>query len=122
MAALSPQSPQKCNLEYYQAIVHNQTSLVTVKELKTIMNERVNMFTVSTTKQFIGLCREHYQQMYGHIHHAAAFDSCGAKPKKGEAYTRNCPSPSIVNGYLSHISIETSALTSSSTIYLSCYK
>ena len=86
------------------------------------MNKRVNAFTVSTTKQSIGLCKEHYQQMYEHIHHAAACDSCGVKPKKGEAFTRHCPSPTIVNGYLSHISNETSALTSSSTICLSCYK
>ena len=60
--------------------------------------------------------------MYEHMHHAAACDSCGAKPKKREAFTRHCPSPTLVSGYLSHISTETSALTSFSTICLSCYK
>ena len=117
--------PKKCNLENCQATVHAQTSLVAVdelEELEHILKERVNAFTVSTSTQSIGLCRMHYQKMYALLHQSTPCNSCAAIPKKGEVFSRHCPSPTLIHGYLSHISAETSSLTSSSTICLPCYK
>ena len=86
------------------------------------MKKRVSQFTISSTKQSVGLCMEHYTQIYSHLHADTPCDSCGAKPEKWEAFKRHCPSPTLINDYLSHISTETSSLTASSTICTSCYK
>ena len=58
-----PILPKKCNMEHCQAMVDTQ-AVVTVDELENILNERVKAFTVSTSKQSIGLCRKH--SMYIH--------------------------------------------------------
>ena len=97
-----PILPKKCNMEHCEAMVDTQTSLVTVNELENILKERVNAFTVSTSKQSIGLCRKHYKQMYAFLYHTPC-DSCDDKPKRGEVFSRHCPSPALVNGYLSYI-------------------
>ena len=60
--------------------------------------------------------------MYVSLHQSTPCNSCGAMPKKGEVFSRHCSSPTVINGYLSHISSEPSSLTSSSTICLPCYK
>ena len=49
-------------------------------------------------------------------------ESCQVKPKKGENFKRHYSSPGIVNQYLSQMSQETSTLTISSNLCLSCYK
>ena len=79
----------------------------------------MNEFTISSTSASIGLCKEHYARLYSYLHPSIPCESCSAKPKQWENFTRHCPSPNIVNGYLSHISNEKSTLTASSTI---CYK
>ena len=114
--------PIKCNMEYCQASVYAQTSLVAVDELERILKERVSAFMVSIATQSIGLCREHYQRMYVSLHQSTLCNSCGAMPKKGEVFSRHRGSPSGINGYLSHISSEPSSLTSSSTMCLPCYE
>ena len=47
---------------------------------------------------------------------------CTTKERKRRFFPRNCPSPDLINEYLSAISNEPSTLTSVSTICLSCYK
>ena len=113
---------KKCSIERCQAELHTHTTLASVEQIEMILNERVNTFTISSSSQSVALCREHYAQVYTHLHPATPCDSCGVKPKKGEAFKRHCPSPAVVNGYLSHISTETSSLTASSVICTSCYK
>ena len=70
----------------------------------------------------LGLCQEHYQKMYAHLHKTDSCDSCGGKARKGESYSRHCPAPHIINNYLNHISGESRTLTSSSKLCYTCYK
>ena len=118
----SSMQKKKCSIERCQAELHTHTTLASVEQIEMILNERVNTFTISSSSQSVALCREHYAQVYTHLHPATPCDSCGVKPKKGEAFKRHCPSPAVVNGYLSHTSTKTSSLTASSVICTSCYK
>ena len=113
---------KKCSVEQCQAELHAHTTLASVDDIETFLEERVNEFTISNTSASIGLCKEHYARLYSYLHPSIPCESCSAKPKQWENFKRHCPSPNIVNGYLSHISNEKSTLTASSTICMSCYK
>ena len=72
--------------------------------------------------QPITVCGDHYNQLYRQFHKTShPCFSCGIKPKRGTTFTRHCPNPSLVNGYLSEGG-EAGEITSSDCICLSCYK
>lgn len=112
---------KKCNIENCQALVYTNTSLASVDEIETFLQERVHGFTTDGSRESIALCKEHYDRMYLHLHPKAC-DSCGARPRKSEVFNRHCPSPDIVNSHLHHIAAEKSNLSASSIICISCYK
>ena len=93
--------PKSCSVETCKSIVHAQTSLVTVDELETRLREKVTSFTIQADQSAsIGLCKEHYMQMYQSLH-SSPCDSCQAKPRKGQTFNRHCSSPEVVNEYVS---------------------
>lgn len=111
-----PVPPKLCNVQHCQNVVHAKTSLMSAAALETCLKAKVN-----DQSTLIGLCREHYTKMYMILNNAPCA-SCQTKPKKGESFNRHCSSPEVVNEYLSQVSEEKSALTSSSTICFTCYK
>ena len=108
--------PKLCNVQQCQGTVYARTSLMSAAALETCFKAKVN--DVSTV---VGLCREHYTKMYKMLS-SPPCESCQVKPKKRETFNRHCSSPDIVNQYLSQMSQETSTLTISSNICLSCNK
>ena len=99
---------KRCSIESCKALVESTTSQMTVNELEDIYHERVCTFTMSAcaTKQSIGLCKKHYNKMYSILNQKTPCNSCGAQPRKGkgEVFSRHCPSPDLINEYLSAIS------------------
>ena len=60
-----PVPAQACNLQHCKNKVYAKTTLVTVQELETLFNAKMNGFTVNGDQSTsIGLCREHYQLIY----------------------------------------------------------
>ena len=128
----APKPVPKCNIDNCQHSIYRNTNLVSVTELQQILGENVTAFMIEcysesspsapTPPASIGLCQEHYQKMYAHLHKTDSCDSCGGKARKGESYSRHCPAPHIINNYLNHISGESRTLTSSSKLCYTCYK
>ena len=103
-----PKKTGKCTIELCEDTVFTETNQVTADELEHILRKRVHSFTVSTctSRQSIGLCKQHYNQMYVTLNHAAPCDLCGTRPKRGEVFSRHCPSPTIVNEYIHELHIK----------------
>ena len=117
-----PKLKQSCNIEGCHTTVYSQTSLASPEELQLLFEKRVIAFSIESSKSTIGLCQDHYTQMYAHLRHPTPCGSCGAKPKKGKTHTRHCPTPPLINKYLNHVSTEASSLTAASKVCFTCYK
>ena len=123
MATKSSRASDKCNIESCEHPVYSRTNLVTVDRLQEILHQRIVAFDVEPGQEVsIGLCTEHYLQMYRQLHQPLPCSSCGGMPRKGEPFTRHCPAPVVITNYLNHISSETINLTDTSIICYSCYK
>lgn len=96
--------------------------LVTPEELEIMLGVWLVAFTVDENSTHIPLCQTHYLDVYSKVHLPNPCESCEAKPRKGEQFTRHCPAPDVINGYLNAISNESRNLTSNSTFCLTCYK
>ncbi len=114
--------PQKCGAEKCTNMVHKSTNLVSVDELERLLGVRVVAFDAGLGQPSVGLCQSHYQKMFFQVHQRRPCESCGVKPRKGEQFTRHCPSPQAINHYLNHITTESSTLNKSSLICYACYK
>ena len=85
-------------------------------QIEDILKEKLS-FTHQTTP----LCQAHYNKIHSYLHAPVECDSCNARPKKGEQYSRHCPNPDRINTYINNISNEPLALNDSSRICNSCY-
>lgn len=51
----------------------------------------------NTDQQQLMLCNAHYQEVYKHFKISSIpCASCGNYPRRGAAYTRHCPNPSVI--------------------------
>lgn len=66
----------------------------------------------------------HYTEWYKMEHRPKPCASCGAQVKAGTKYTRYCPDPHIVNGYITchHELQEIRTIAERDNICLDCYK
>ena len=48
--------------------IYTHTSLASVEQIEMILEERVNSYTISTSTQSTGLCKDHYTQICFHVH------------------------------------------------------
>ena len=116
------QVSKKCCIENCHKILYTHTKLASISEIESFIGHRVHSFTSDGDNTLVGLCKEHYEFMYSHLHPTKACDSCGEKPKKNETFNHHCPSPSIINDRLNQISAEQSNLTTTSVVCMSCYR
>ena len=117
----STQQPQ-CSIKDCKNTLCKRTKLASVEDIEHILQQPVVSFTVEESVTTVGLCRDHYNLLYTQLHVSATCESCDAKPKKGECFTRHCPAPDSVNTYLSLLSSDPSHLTDESLICHACYK
>ena len=87
-----------------------------------IPSQQVVAFTVAGSGTSVGLCTEHYHQMYSLLHPPQPCASCGGKPERGESFSRRCPAPDVINAHLNNLTCELRTLTTESCICLPCYK
>ena len=61
---------KKCSIENCQAELYTHTTLASIEQIETFPEERVLGFTISSSSESVGLCKEHYTRMYLHLHPA----------------------------------------------------
>jgi len=77
----------KSNIESCEHPVYSRTNLVTVHRLQEMFHKRVVAFDVEPGQGIsIGLCTDHYLQMYRQLHQPNPCASCEEMPKKGESW------------------------------------
>ena len=69
-----PKLKQSCNIEGCHTTVYSQTSLASPEELQLLFEKRVIAFSIESSKSTIGLCQDHYTQMYAHLRHPTLED------------------------------------------------
>ena len=111
-----------CSIESCKNPWHSSTNLVSAYELEEVLNEWLVAFSVAEPGTSIGLCREHYNAWYTRLHTSQQCASCGAKPKRGETFTRHIPKPDFINTHMENISEDHQQLQHDSCICLTCYK
>ena len=107
---------EHCGVDQCPNNVYRQTSITSATQIEDILKEKLS-FTHQTTP----LCQAHYNKIHSYLHAPVECDSCNARPKKGEQYSRHCPNPDRINTYINNISNEPLALNDSSRICNSCY-
>ena len=107
---------EHCGVDQCPNNVYRQTSIMSATQIEDILKEKLS-FTHQTTP----LCQAHYNKIHSYLHAPVECDSCNARPKKGEQYSRHCPNPDRINTYINNISNEPLALNDSSRICNSCY-
>ena len=101
---LQKKTKGNCSIESCKSPWHSNTNLVSASELEQVLNERLVAFSVAEPGTSIGLCREHYNALYTQLHTSQQCASCGAKPKRGESFTRHIPEPDLINTHMESIS------------------
>ena len=97
---LQKKTKGNCSIESCKNPWHSNTNLVSTSELEQVLNERLVAFSVAGPSTSIGLCRDHYNALYTQLHTSQQCASCGAKPKRGESFTRHIPEPDHINTHL----------------------
>ena len=57
---------KKCSIENCQAELYTHTTLASIEQIETFLEERVLGFTIGSSSESVGLCKEHYTRMYLH--------------------------------------------------------
>ena len=57
---------KKCSIENCQAELYTHTTLASIEQIETFLEERVLGFTIGSSSETVGLCKEHYTRMYLH--------------------------------------------------------
>lgn len=111
---------QYCGVLHCKEIVYRHTSIATPSLIQEVLCQNVMTFVVAgdiTTP----LCQSHYMYVYNALQCPAdTCESCGSKCST--QYTRHCPSPEIINPYLTTVTNEESTLTKASKICNPCYQ
>ncbi len=115
---------KRCSIATCTNPFHCNTNLVSASEIERLfhVSGQVVAFTVAGSGTSVGLCIEHYRQMYSMLHPPQPCASCGSKPKRRESFSRRCPAPDVINAHLNNLTCELRTLTSESCICLPCYK
>lgn len=112
-----------CCIKNCGGVAFSATNLMTPDELEQELEVTVVAFVVDECETQLSLCRRHYNEMYRKFKVTAKpCDSCDAKPRKGEHFTRHCPDPQTINSHFQTITGDQKSLSHESNICLPCYK
>ena len=110
----------KCQLISCRDDIYRSTDLVTPAKIESLVSLAVMVNCSETCR--VGLCYKHYSLVYNMLHPRLPCASCGTKPPQYDRFIRHCPSPEIINKYLTTVLGEPSGLNSDSCICYTCYK
>ena len=109
-----------CTVENCTKTVYRNTNLAATDEVELLLGQRVTAQPEGELS--LGLCQEHYQKLYAQLHPPVVCDSCGARAKMGEEFTRHCPAPESINSHMESVISEPCHLSHASIICYTCYK
>lgn len=111
---------KECGVSNCTDVVYRHTTIATLDQVERVLQVNVSCKETESTP----LCKTHYMSVYSSLHAPRLCDSCKSKPKRGEQHYRHCPSPDIINSFLSVVGNEVpmNKLQATSIICLNCYK